>query len=61
MGGINGTTGALQATPYAANVGRASTMRGTIYAPNGTIYVERDSILTGALVARDVNVDQVGG
>jgi hypothetical protein len=58
VGGINGTTGALQATPAAVGIGRASSVGATIYAPEGRIAVERESAITGALLARDIDVDQ---
>lgn len=58
VAGINGATGALGATPPAAQVGRGSTVQANVYAPNGSVLIGRDSTLTGALLGRDVRLDQ---
>ncbi|HEV8580133.1 MAG TPA: Ig-like domain-containing protein [Thermoanaerobaculia bacterium] len=58
VGGIDGTTGALGSLPQAALFGRGSTVQANVYAPNGTTVLGRDSTTTGALLARDVLVEQ---
>lgn len=58
VGGINGTTGTLGATPSAAAVGRGTHLQANVYAPNGSVLVERDVAARGALVGRDVRLGQ---
>ena len=58
IAGINGTTGALGATPPASNIGRGSTLQANLYVPNGSVLIGRDSTLAGALLGRDVDIDQ---
>ena len=58
VGGINGTTGTLGATPSAASVGRFSHLQANVYARDGSILVERDVVARGALIGRDVRLGQ---
>src|SRR4029079_16263889 len=58
VGGINGTTGTLGATPSAAAVGRFTHLQANVYARDGSILVERDVAARGALVGRDVRLGQ---
>lgn len=58
VGGINGTTGTLGATPSAAAVGRFTHLQANVYARDGSILVERDVVARGALVGRDVRLGQ---
>ncbi len=58
VGGINGADGALGALPPAVRIGKQSAVGANFYAPNGTFHLERDNALTGAILARDVEVDQ---
>jgi hypothetical protein len=57
VGGINGTNGSLDATPEAARVGSGSTMTANFYVPNGTARLETNVSASGALIARDVQID----
>lgn len=56
VGGINGTTGSLGATPPAAAVGRNAHLQANVYAANGSIIVDRDVVARGALLGRDVQM-----
>jgi hypothetical protein len=58
VGGINGTTGVLGATPSAAAVGRFTHLEANVYAPNGSVLVERDVVARGAFIGRDVRLGQ---
>ncbi|HET9765224.1 MAG TPA: hypothetical protein VFS60_00170, partial [Thermoanaerobaculia bacterium] len=58
VGGINGTTGVLGATPPAASVGRNSHLQANVYARDGSVIVDRDVVARGALVGRDVRLGQ---
>ena len=58
VAGINGTTGVLGATPAAASVGRFTHLQANVYAPNGSVLVERDVVARGAFVGRDVRLGQ---
>lgn len=58
IGGTNGLDGALGSLPPAAGVGRESVVEANLYAPFGTLLLERDTTATGAFLARDVQVDQ---
>lgn len=57
VGGINGTTGALGDEPRAADIGRLNVVGANFYVPNGTIRMRRDTMATGAFMARDVLVE----
>ena len=57
VGGINGTTGTLDATPEAARVGSGSAVTANFYVRNGTVRLETDVAASGAIIARDVQVD----
>ncbi|MCC6669411.1 MAG: hypothetical protein IT375_37080, partial [Polyangiaceae bacterium] len=56
VAGINGTTGALGAVPKAAVFGLASTLAARVHTPNGTLWVQAGSAVTGTLVARDLQL-----
>lgn len=58
VAGINGTTGALGATPPASQVERGSTVQANVYSPNGSVRIGRDSTVVGALLGRDIGLDQ---
>jgi Big-like domain-containing protein len=58
VAGINGTTGVLGATPSAASIGRDTHLQANVYAPNGSVLVERDVAARGALLGRDVRLGQ---
>ncbi len=54
--GINGTTGAIDATPEAARFGVGSTVRANVYAPNGLLRVWENSTATGAFLGKWVRI-----
>jgi Bacterial Ig domain len=58
VGGIDGADGVLGSLPRAVTVGKGTALAANIYAPNGTIAFERDVTASGALVARDVLLNQ---
>ena len=58
VGGINGTTGVLGATPSAASVGRFTHLQANVYARDGSILVERDVVASGSFIGRDVRLGQ---
>ncbi len=57
VAGINGGDGTPLASPSAAENGQQGDLDATIYAPNGTIKVDKNSVATGAFIGRDVWVD----
>lgn len=57
VGGINGADGQLNSTPEAARVGSDSTVAANFYVPNGTARLEADIVASGAIIARDVQID----
>jgi hypothetical protein len=57
VGGANGGAGGPAATPPAAWVGRESVAGANLYAPQGTVQIDRDSTVSGALFGRDVRID----
>ncbi|HMH53247.1 MAG TPA: Ig-like domain-containing protein, partial [Candidatus Acidoferrum sp.] len=57
VGGINGTDGQLDSTPEASRVGGSNTVTANFYVPHGTARFESDSATTGAIIARDVQID----
>ncbi len=54
--GINGTTGAIGATPEAVRFGVGSTVRANVYAPNGLLRVWENSTATGSFVGKWVRI-----
>jgi hypothetical protein len=56
VGGINGTSGALTATPKAVEIGTDNTVSANLYAPNGTIWLQDRALATGAFLGKDVDV-----
>ncbi len=56
VAGINGTTGALTATPKAVEIGTSNTVSINLYAPNGTIWLQDGTLATGAFLGRDVDL-----
>jgi hypothetical protein len=56
VAGINGSTGALGATPKAAKLGLGSTVAANFYVPNGTLWIRQGATVTGAFIARDIDV-----
>ena len=54
--GINGTTGAINATPEAVKFGTDNTIRAKIYAPNGLLRVRENGIATGAFIGKWVRM-----
>ena len=58
--GINGTTGAIDATPEAVRIGMDSTIRANIYAPNGLLRIRDNGIATGAFVGKWVRMGNGG-
>ena len=54
--GINGTTGAIDATPEAVKFGTDNTLRANIYAPNGLLRIKTDSTATGAFIGKWVRM-----
>ncbi|MGV7229083.1 MAG: PKD domain-containing protein [Nitrospirales bacterium] len=58
--GVNGTTGAISATPKAVQFGVGSHVRANVYAPNGTLWVKQRSTATGAFVGKWVRMGNGG-
>lgn len=56
VNGTNAVPGALLTLPLAAQVGRESAVEANLYAANGTLEVEKDSVVHGVLAGRDVLV-----
>src|SRR6185295_11095057 len=56
VAGINGTTGALSATPKPVEIGNDNTISANFYAPNGTLWLRDRAIATGAFIGKDVMV-----
>jgi len=56
--GINGTSGAMTATPAAVQVSQASSVFANIYATAGSIVFSQSVDATGAFIARDIKVSQ---
>ncbi|HEV8630563.1 MAG TPA: Ig-like domain-containing protein [Thermoanaerobaculia bacterium] len=56
VAGINGSTGALGASPQAAKIGGGCVAQASFYVPNGTLHVQQNANVTGAFLARDVQV-----
>jgi RHS repeat-associated protein len=58
--GVNGATGALDVTPKAADIGKQSTVRAKLYVPHGTLRLDKESQVTGALLAKWVAIGKQG-
>lgn len=56
VAGVNGTTGALAATPKAVEIGGDNTLKANLYAPNGTIWLQDSTQATGAFLGKDIDV-----
>lgn len=56
VAGINGTTGALAATPKAVEIGTSNTIAINLYAPNGTTWLQDGTLATGAFLGKDIDV-----
>jgi hypothetical protein len=56
VGGINGKKGAIGSHPKSVEIGGRNTVQANFYAPNGTIWLGEGTDLTGAVVARDVEI-----
>ncbi len=56
VSGINGTSGALTATPPAASFGTGNHVNALVLVPNGTLAFGTGAIATGAFMGRDVDV-----
>jgi VCBS repeat-containing protein len=56
VAGINGTTGALGATPKAVEIGSNNTLAMNLYAPNGTTWLQDGTLATGAFLGKDIDV-----
>ena len=54
--GINGTTGALGATPPSVHVGQSSTILATLYATAGSLILDQSVEGNGAFLGRDILV-----
>lgn len=57
VGGTNGVAEDPSSDPSAFAVGQSSCLAGNVYAPNGRIQIDKDSVVTGALVGLDVRID----
>jgi Leucine-rich repeat (LRR) protein len=55
--GEDGQYGFFRGYPKTVQLGRYSEIFANIYAPNGTLWIRRDSVVKGAFVGRDVLVD----
>ena len=53
-----GGSNVLGPPPNAANIGSDTNFFGNIYAPNGTLNLEKGILATGAFFGQDVNIDQ---
>jgi hypothetical protein len=58
--GINGSTGAMTATPAAVHVGQSGKVSANIYSTAGTIILEQSVEGTGAFLAHDILVGRSG-
>src|SRR6185295_5290976 len=53
---VNGTTGALSATPKTVEIGMDGVVWANVYAPNGTIWLKSRTQARGAHLGKDVQV-----
>ena len=58
--GTNGGDGTPGAQPSAFTVGQNSNVGANIYAANGTVQLDKNAIVKGALLGRDVKIDKDG-
>jgi len=58
VAGANGGSGALGDAPQAVDFGQQTTVRANVVAPNGTIVLRQQSVVTGAFLAKWVLVEQ---
>lgn len=58
VAGINGNNGNLGSTPQAAKIGISSVAKASFYVPYGTLHIRQNANVTGAFLARDVQVGQ---
>jgi hypothetical protein len=56
VNGINGSTGNLGGTPKAAKLGISTTIHANVDAPNGTLWLRQNGVLTGAFLAKWVDL-----
>lgn len=56
VGGVNGTGGGLAETPKAVEIGTDNTIRASVYAPNGTVWLKDRTQARGAYLGKDVQV-----
>ncbi len=56
--GPNGGLGASRDEPYAVHLGERARVRALVFAPHGTVFLGSASTSTGAVVARDVWLEQ---
>jgi hypothetical protein len=56
IGGMNGRSGALGASPKAAQLGVDNEVHANFYVPNGTLWIREGTVATGAFHGRDVIV-----
>jgi len=56
VAGANGPCGTLHGIPKSARIGRNSTVRARIFAPNGTLWLRQGTSATGTFIARDVRL-----
>ncbi|MDR4460541.1 MAG: PKD domain-containing protein [Nitrospirales bacterium] len=50
--GQNGTSGSLSESPKAVSFGQATTVRAKVWAPNGTVELQQNSVGTGAFLGK---------
>lgn len=58
VGGSNFDPGNPASVPVAATVGQGTTIEANIYAAYGTIKIDKESFVTGALLGRDIWIDK---
>ncbi len=56
VAGINGTSGALTATPKTVEIGVDNVLKANVYAPNGTLWLQDRTQATGAFLGKDIDV-----
>jgi hypothetical protein len=56
IGGANGTTGTLAATPKAVEIGADNALDANLYAPNGTVWLQDRTQARGSFLGKDVQV-----
>lgn len=58
VNGVNGTSGAINATPYAAVFGNNTTLTANVFVPNGTLQISHFSRATGAFIGKWVRIGE---